>query len=138
MIGYYTLSDDGEPVLCDDIRRWGSWFRQHDRSIGRDEVDGVRISTVFLGIDHQFGDGPPILWETMVFGGPLDQEQDRYATRAAATRGHATMVARVIAAMGRATALATEIASSSETTSSGGGDRTLLEEHEDPPSGDIR
>jgi hypothetical protein len=29
----------------------------------------VWVSTVFLCIDHGFGDGPPVLFETMAFGG---------------------------------------------------------------------
>jgi hypothetical protein len=49
---------------------------------------------VFLGIDHNFfGDGPPILFETMVFGGPMDQDQRRYSTWDEAEFGHAAIVA---------------------------------------------
>lgn len=55
---------------------------------------GVRISTVFLGLDHGWGDGPPVLYETMIFGGPMDQEQDRYCTRAQAAIGHEEWVAK--------------------------------------------
>ena len=54
--------------------------------------DGVRVSTVFLMIDHQFGGGPPLLYETMIFGGAHDQEQWRYSTRDAALAGHARAV----------------------------------------------
>jgi len=51
---------------------------------------------VFLTVDHRFGgDGPPILWETLVFGGPLDGEMDRYSSYDDAVRGHAAMLARV-------------------------------------------
>jgi hypothetical protein len=50
-----------------------------------------------LGLDHNFSEnGPPILYETMVFGGALDGEQDRYCTREEAVSGHALMVKRVI------------------------------------------
>lgn len=58
-------------------------------------VFGNRISTVFLGLDHSWNGGPPVVFETMVFGGPLDEEQDRYCTRAEAEAGHAMWVARV-------------------------------------------
>jgi hypothetical protein len=57
--------------------------------------DDVRVSTVFLGLDHSFGTGPPLLFETMVFGGPMDQEQGRCTTWEEAESLHATMVARV-------------------------------------------
>jgi hypothetical protein len=50
---------------------------------------------VFLGLDHSHGGGPPLLFETLVFGGPLADEGDRYPTRAAALAGHDQMVARV-------------------------------------------
>ena len=53
---------------------------------------------VFLGLDHQYGEGPPVLFETMVFGGELDQEQVRYHTWEEAAAGHAAMVERVKAA----------------------------------------
>jgi hypothetical protein len=58
-------------------------------------VGDVQISTVFLGLDHRLGPGPPLLWETLVFGGPLNGEPDRYSSRAAAEAGHLDMVARV-------------------------------------------
>lgn len=49
------------------------------------------VSTVFLGIDHQFGHGPPLLFETMIFElgalGALDY-QERYSTLSEAMAGH--------------------------------------------------
>lgn len=55
------------------------------------------VSTVFLRFDHNWGGGPPILWETMVFGWPgddnwHDHDQDRYFTPERATIGHQDMV----------------------------------------------
>ena len=40
------------------------------------------VSTVWLGLDHAHGDGPPILFETMVFGEGswVDQDCQRYST----------------------------------------------------------
>lgn len=59
-------------------------------------VGDVRISTVYLfGIDHQFGDGPPLLYETLVFDGLLDGEMKRYTTQKQAKAGHKAMVKRV-------------------------------------------
>lgn len=101
----YILDEQGEPVPCDDITEWGHFYENkdarrvaQDRDEGPDKID-VWISTVFLALDHQYGKGPPILWETMVFGGPLDGEQDRYSSRAAALRGHQVMCERVSAAL---------------------------------------
>lgn len=41
----------------------------------------AQVSTVFLGIDHNhWGEGLPLLFETMIFGGKHDQEQFRCST----------------------------------------------------------
>lgn len=56
---------------------------------GDTERDGVRVSTVFLGLDHSFGAGPPVLWETMIFGGDHDEYQERYTSYEDAVEGHA-------------------------------------------------
>jgi hypothetical protein len=64
--------------------------------IGSDHVGDVWISTVWLGLNHSYlGDGPPIIFETMVFGGNLDQEQWRYSTPEQARAGHAAAVTLV-------------------------------------------
>lgn len=102
---YYVLDADGRPVPERDAMKWGAWFQTADRHVAQDmdEMVGaepVRVSTVFLGMDHNFADdGPPILWETLVFGGPLDGEMRRYGSVAAAVRGHQEMCARVTEAL---------------------------------------
>lgn len=93
----YILDSDGNPQPCDDIIIRGRWFENADnRRVAKTEVPDGEVSTIFLGIDHAFGDGPPILWETMVFGGPLDGEQVRYTSRSGAVTGHEAMVARCV------------------------------------------
>ena len=60
------------------------------------EKEIIEVSTIFMGLDHNFSnEGPPILFETMVFGGALDQEQARYATWEEAEAGHKAMVEMV-------------------------------------------
>ena len=55
------------------------------------------VSTVFLGLDHNYSPfGPPVLWESLVFGGPLDGEMDRYSSRAQALAGHQALCQRVM------------------------------------------
>lgn len=85
---YYILVNR-TPVAV-DVLTWGNWFRDIEkRRISEDHVDGVRVSTVFLGLNHQMRvGGEPILFETMIFGGPLDNSTWRYATYAEAERGH--------------------------------------------------
>jgi hypothetical protein len=60
----------------------------------------VEVSTVFLVVDHNWsGEGPPVLWESMTFGGPADGAQRRYTSRDAAVVGHAEQVAQCRAAL---------------------------------------
>ena len=63
---HYVL-DDKKPVRA-DLMQWAQWFKSADRRVAKTSVGGRSVSTVFLGIDHNFDmDGPPILFETMVF-----------------------------------------------------------------------
>ena len=65
--------------------------------VGSDRIGKSHVSTVFLGLDHNFSKkGPALVWETMVFGGELDQEQDRCSgSREQAEAMHERMVKRV-------------------------------------------
>lgn len=93
MIDRYILDETGVPVPEPDLMVWGRWFENADnRVVQRTEIGAVAVSTVFLGLDHAFGQGAPLLWESLVFGGPRDGEMRRYATRAAAEQGHAELV----------------------------------------------
>lgn len=71
------------------------------RHVGDDTLpDGTRVSTVFLGLDlNHHPQGPPLLFETMVFpadGSPLeDVFCERYATWEQAEAGHAAVLARL-------------------------------------------
>lgn len=93
--GKYILDAEGQPVEERDLLKWATWFETADKTVMFDEVGGSKISTVFLGLDMSFGGKHPQLFETRVFGGPLNTETDRYATREEAIAGHAFMVQRV-------------------------------------------
>jgi hypothetical protein len=94
MSNMYIL-DGKTPVREPDIVAWGRWKATNNAErVALTEQDGVTISTVFLGIDHNFfGGGAPILFETMVFGGPMDGDMRRYSTWDEAELGHAAIVA---------------------------------------------
>lgn len=69
------------------------------RTVAKTSIGDVRISTVFLGMDHNFfGNGPPLLFETMIFGGPHDGYQERCSTWEEAEKQHekAVELARAI------------------------------------------
>jgi hypothetical protein len=59
----------------------------------RTEVDDAEVSTVWLGVDHRRGDGPPLFWETIIFGGEHSGDQWRYSSKEAALAHHDQIVA---------------------------------------------
>ncbi len=100
-INLYIL-DGREVIPAKDVFEWADFFEVHSkRLIKQTDVkafgrDYCMVSTVFLGIDHSFmEDGPPLVFETMVFGGVFDGHEVRYYTYTGAEEGHAFMVDRV-------------------------------------------
>lgn len=97
-MGYWGLSPDGKTAVYlgedhEALMAWGKMFASREqRIVEQTEVKKdprVWVSTVFLGMDHSWEEnGPPILWETMIFGGILDLYQERYSSYIAAVRGH--------------------------------------------------
>lgn len=87
----YVLNAKGEPVEEPELMKWARWCEEGaNRRLAQDKLaGGITVSTVFLGLDHSFGGSEPVLWETMIFGGPEDQYQERYSTREKALEGHA-------------------------------------------------
>lgn len=85
-----------EVVLEPDLIRWAQWFEDfRNRAVANTVLNRrkhIRVSTVFLGIDHGFS--RKLWFETMVFGTSIDQECDRYATYDEALSGHLKMVKR--------------------------------------------
>lgn len=121
---------DGVVTPCLNALAWARWVEDHDHQVARTQVGPLEISTVFLGINHDFfGEGPPLVFETMVFGNdPSDEEPDpltieifdaarrkgisittrdsvvgtteRYSTFEQARRGHEQVVERVFEHLG--------------------------------------
>jgi len=87
MSKYYLLNDD-KTCSRTDMMTWARNFETEDRRVALNYHNGVKVSTVFLGMDHQWGNGPPLLFETMVFGGEHDGMMDRYTTWDEAVEGH--------------------------------------------------
>lgn len=132
MLGHWILDDHGQPVeveVYDEfgnldmhaLLRWARWFETADRHIAKTDVGPFWISTVFLGLDHNFGeDRAPKIFETMVFDNErrdlktaveavvrmqVSHDTDlgdegfwgimwRYSTREEAEQGHAAAVER--------------------------------------------
>lgn len=109
--GYWILNGK-VPEFTSDVMRWARAFENSEaRRVAQTTLeDGIWVSTVFLGIDHGWNEGRPILFETMVFGPPEDTElfgrvrksrpdlfgiQHRYSTWDEAVAGHLSVVAQV-------------------------------------------
>lgn len=91
--GEHWILDGHEPVTADPMT-WARWVETTDRHVDRTQVAEADVSTVFLGIDHNFTSrGEPVLFETMIFGGPHSDATWRYRTWDEAAAGHARIVA---------------------------------------------
>lgn len=109
--GYDPLYDDLDPCcryfnLAEEqvtFRQYLAESRAPDyivrRRVGGDYIDPEKmiwVSTVFLGMDHQYNmGGPPLIYETMVFDNRekgrelgVDRYCARYSTREQALAGH--------------------------------------------------
>ena len=87
-VTYYDR--DGQPI---DMERWVRLMEDPGyKVIAKTVVGDAEVSTVWLGLDHSFGGSVPIIFETMIFGGALDENQWRYATEDEARQGHAEKV----------------------------------------------
>lgn len=104
MDGMHYYGRDGQEMT---IEEWAAMLEQPEgRRVAKTEVTtptGARmlVSTVLIGLNMRFGgDGPPIIFETMVFAlgdGPAteqwhDLEVRRYCTEREALEGHAEVV----------------------------------------------
>lgn len=95
MIDNYILKGR-TPVIEPDLFKWARWMADNTYTVGREDINDICISTVFLGFDHgHIEGGDPILFETMVFGGRYDRYQRRYSTWEKAEEGHQATVEMV-------------------------------------------
>lgn len=97
---YYIL-ENFKLKKMEDVLEWGRWMENGARQIGDSELDqDVRISTVFLGIDHGFEMKNkainPIIFETMIFGESAEGFCIRYRTIAAAINGHEKILSAIL------------------------------------------
>jgi hypothetical protein len=65
---------DGVPILDNelfpDFLQWAMLFeeRDGDRIVAQTKtLYGEKLSTIWMGMDHAFGGGPPLIFETMLF-----------------------------------------------------------------------
>ena len=97
----YVLDEHGDPQAEPDLIVWAKWFEVDERRIVRRNQfyvgdKEITVSTVFLGLDHNWSGGAPVLWETMVFGLDDDEQQWRYTNRDEAIANHEKLVADLL------------------------------------------
>jgi hypothetical protein len=92
---YYILDEHDNPVPTNDSHTANELLINADkRRVGLTEKDiaghSIMVSTVFLVIDHNYTDGPPILYETMLFidSTEVGSATQRYETKEQAQKGH--------------------------------------------------
>jgi hypothetical protein len=85
------------------LEEWSIRFEDMDyQRIAFTDLPGNRhVSTVWLGLDHSFGERLPLIFESMAFqetGTPVREELDckRYSTEAEARTGHEAMVQHLL------------------------------------------
>lgn len=75
-----------------DVYAWSRAMEQVDKRVARTRfANGVELSTIWLGLDHNYVPrGRPLIYESMVFGegSLLDLDIQRYSTLAQAWAGH--------------------------------------------------
>lgn len=82
-------------MVC-GIDEWTAWFETADLRVAETWIDNVRVSTVFLGLDHNVFPGrDPALFETMVFVDDEPNSVRRYFICEEAEAGHKLTVAEI-------------------------------------------
>ncbi len=91
----------GKPM---DLMTWAKLMEDREyKIVARHDDERVMISTVWLGLDHNFGGGKPLIFETMVFvnsdalaRGDIDPKYNqlcwRWHTEEEAKKGHEIIV----------------------------------------------
>jgi len=81
------------PVECNDVMKWARWFESANRIVKKTDINKQVVSTVFLGLNHNYDGGKPLLFETMVF--PECDICERYTTWDEAEKGHNKIVEKI-------------------------------------------
>ena len=96
MINTFYLNLDKTTRPC-SLEEWGNQLEEMRKSntkhVADEIVNGLRVSTVWLGLNHDFSElGQPLLFETMIFPeegrDSIELYLDRYATWQEAEEGH--------------------------------------------------
>lgn len=88
MSRYFGLDHDKHLVPVPMLAWADAYENIANRRVAWTRRDKVSVSTVFLGLNHQFGDGPPLVFETLIMGGRYNGWMERYSCWDDALMGH--------------------------------------------------
>lgn len=92
MLEWYNLEGDTPVPVPKEKVNW-----DHRWNI-KTAVNDFLISTAFIPYNLGVGNEPRALFETLIFGGPLGRECQKYSTKAEAEEGHNKWVQRALKA----------------------------------------
>lgn len=87
----HYFDQNGEPI---SLEEWSDLIQKQKKGLAKtswSDGTGRFVSTVWLGLDHGFGMGDPLIFETMAFGFE-EEHMRRYSTKEEALKGHDEMV----------------------------------------------
>ena len=88
-----------EAVPVDNLYEWCMWMDSEELTVDFTRVNGLAVSTVFLGLAApRLSEGPPLLFETAITQGQSSwRVVERYSTWDEAEKGHRKWVKVAIA-----------------------------------------
>lgn len=88
LMSHYFLNEDKTYKPC-SVLEWAKQFESIDRRVAEDFFpNGYRVSTVWMGFSPHFYEGPPLVFETMVFKDGRDIYCNRCSTWNDAIKQH--------------------------------------------------
>jgi len=94
----YFILQGRQPVPVETHLQWALWCGSHaeDAVVGCDQVDGVEITTAFVGVNTQNGpSAEALVFQTLCERGAETEVVGNYATWEEAERGHQDALRRV-------------------------------------------
>ena len=86
------LDKNGKPITREE---WSALFgNMAYKRIAHDPIPGGHLSTVWLGLNHAVGEGPPLIFESLTFWSG-EEVMQRYSTLEEAAAGHAELLERL-------------------------------------------
>lgn len=88
MADKYFLNADHTYRPC-ELMEWAAQLETMDRRVAHDVINNWCVSTIWLGLNHNYYGGPPLVFETMIFSPDgLENYLARYTTWDQAVAGH--------------------------------------------------